>query len=87
MIKLTRLNGSELYLNTDLIETIEATPDTHLTLANGQHYVVLEEIRVIVERIVAYKARIARRSNSNPTQKYLRRRQLESYLPQCRLED
>ena len=87
MIKLTRLNGSELYLNPDLIETIEATPDTHLTLANGQHYVVLDEIRVIVERIVAYKARIGRRSNGNPTRKYLRRRQIENYLPQCRLDD
>ncbi len=87
MIKLTRLNGSELYLNPDLIETIEATPDTHLTLANGQHYVVLEVIRVIVERIIAYKALIIRRSKGNPTQKYLRRRQLASYLPPCRMEE
>lgn len=64
MIRLTRLNGSEFYLNPDLIEALEETPDTQVTLSNGQHYVVVEHIRVIREMIVSYNARILRRSYS-----------------------
>ena len=55
MIKLTRLDGSELFVNPDLIETIEETPDTHLTLANGKKYIVLEKTPAIVEKIVSGK--------------------------------
>ena len=35
MIRLTKLDGSEMYLNPDQIEIIEETPDTHITLLNG----------------------------------------------------
>ena len=63
MIKLSRLNGSEFYLNPDLIEALEATPDTHVTLSNGQRYVVHESINTIRERIIAYNAMILRRSS------------------------
>ena len=40
MIKLTRLHNSEFYLNPHLIERIEETPDTIITLVNDNHYVV-----------------------------------------------
>lgn len=58
MIKVTRLNGSELTINADLIETMEATPDTVLTLVNEHKWVVKEPVEEVIERIVAYKRRI-----------------------------
>jgi flagellar protein FlbD len=58
MIELTRLNGRTMMLNSDLIKTAEASPDTMLTLINGEKLIVREEIREVVERILAYRARL-----------------------------
>ncbi len=57
MIELTRLNGSPMVLNSDLIKTAEASPDTMLTLINGEKLIVREEIAEVVERVLAYRAR------------------------------
>ena len=62
MIKLTRFNKSELYLNPDLVKTIEETPDTVITLINDDHYLVREGAEEVVERIVDYRVRILRQS-------------------------
>lgn len=59
MIKLTRLNNSEFYLNPHLIERIEETPDTIITLVNDNHYVVTEKAKAVVAAIVAYRVHIA----------------------------
>ncbi len=64
MIKVTKLDKSEMYLNPDLIETVEETPDTHITLTNGNRYLVVEKARVLVDRVVAYKARIIHRADT-----------------------
>ena len=58
MILLTRLNGSEIGVNADLIERVEATPDTVICLIDGTRYVVLERPTEVVSRIVAFRARI-----------------------------
>lgn len=58
MIELTRLNGRTIMLNSDLIKTAEASPDTMLTLINGEKLIVREEIGDVVERILAYRARL-----------------------------
>ena len=58
MIKLTRLNRNEIVVNSDLIEHIEITPDTVLTLINGEKLVVTEPVDAVIERIVAFKRRI-----------------------------
>ena len=58
MIWVTRLNGSEIVVNADLIETVESTPDTVVTLVDGKKYVVHESARDIVERVRAYRAAI-----------------------------
>jgi flagellar protein FlbD len=67
MIELTRLNGIPMVLNSDLIKTAEASPDTMLTLINGEKLIVREEIAEVMERILAYRARllavVARRLN------------------------
>ena len=86
MIKLTRLDGSTIYLNPDQIETVEETPDTHITLMNGNRFLVLEKTRVIVEKIVVFKARIIHRAETSRMQKYLIKRRVESYRPVCNPE-
>lgn len=58
MIELTRLNGKVMILNSDLIKTAEASPDTMLTLINGEKLIVREEIADITERVLAYRARL-----------------------------
>lgn len=57
MIKVTRLNGSELVINADLIETIEERPDTIVTLTNTHRFVVKETIDELLEQIAAYRQR------------------------------
>jgi flagellar protein FlbD len=58
MIELTRLNGSPMVLNSDLIKTAEASPDTMLTLINGEKLIVREETAEVMERVLAYRARL-----------------------------
>jgi len=69
VILVTRLNGSIYYINADLIQTIEPTPDTVITLTNNEKLVVKEPIEVLVERIIEYKhqvygARLINKENS-----------------------
>lgn len=58
MIKLTRLNGTEFVINSDHIETVEATPDTVITLTNEHKWVVRETPDEVIERTVAFKRRL-----------------------------
>ena len=58
MIQLTRLNGNPIVLNSDLIKTAEAAPDTMLTLINGEKIIVREPCDEVTERILAYRARL-----------------------------
>jgi flagellar protein FlbD len=58
MIELTRLNGTPMVLNSDLIKTAEASPDTMLTLINGEKMIVREDCGEVVERVIAYRARL-----------------------------
>jgi len=58
MIHVTRLNQSSIVLNCDLIEQIESTPDTVITLTNNQKLTVLETAEEIVERIRLYRRSI-----------------------------
>lgn len=56
MIELTRLNGNLILLNSDLIKTAEASPDTMLTLINGEKLIVREELSLVRERMIDYRA-------------------------------
>jgi flagellar protein FlbD len=58
MIELTRLNGTPIVLNSDLIKTAEASPDTMLTLINGEKLIVRETCAEVAERVLAYRARL-----------------------------
>lgn len=58
MITITRLNKRVLVLNADLIKMIESTPDTIITLINGDSVIVLESVDEIVERAIDYQRRV-----------------------------
>jgi flagellar protein FlbD len=59
MIRLTRLNHEPFILNSDLIEYLEMTPDTVITLTTGQKLMVHETAEDVVERIIAFRRAIA----------------------------
>jgi len=58
MIRLTRLSHAPIVLNADLIQMIESTPDTVVTLTNGQKVMVLETADDVVGRVVSYRRRL-----------------------------
>lgn len=59
MIELTKLNKKKFYLNCDLIETIESTPDTVITLRNGKLVLVQETPDQIVGYVIDYKKKLS----------------------------
>lgn len=58
MIKVTRLNNQEFYINCHQIEFIESTPDTVISLISGRKVIVKEPPEVIIERIIDYRRKI-----------------------------
>lgn len=58
MIEVTRLKGSKIIINAELIEVVEQTPDTVITLTSGKKYVVSETGKEIVDLVVEYKRKI-----------------------------
>lgn len=58
MIKLKRLNGEIIVINHDLIEMIEATPDTVLTLTTGKKILVKESVDEVIEKAAQFKNRV-----------------------------
>jgi len=67
MIKLTRRDKQEIILNSDLIETIEETPDTVITLTTGRRHLVCESAAQIILKITEFKASILRMGASPPS--------------------
>lgn len=65
MIPLTRLNGSPIYINSDLIKYSEASPDTMLTLIHGEKMVVRESCEEVVQRMTAYRIQVLRNVAEN----------------------
>lgn len=58
MIWVTRLDDTELAVNSDLILTVESTPDTLLALTNGERLLVKQSVPEIIERVVAFRRRV-----------------------------
>ena len=58
MIPLRRLNNQTMMVNADLIESLEATPDTVVTLVSGNKLLVRDTMEEIQAKIVEYKRRI-----------------------------
>jgi flagellar protein FlbD len=62
MITLTRLNGATFALNDQLVERIEANPDTVVVLVDGKKFIVSEPVAEVVEQIRQARADVAIRS-------------------------
>ncbi len=55
MVTVTRLNGKQFVINSELIETSEETPDTVITIRDGKKFVVKESLENLIEQIIIYK--------------------------------
>jgi flagellar protein FlbD len=55
MISLTRLNHRPLVINPDLIISIEETPDTIITLSNGEKIAVEEKVKEVIQRVIQFR--------------------------------
>ena len=62
MIIVTRLNGPQLSVNPDLLQRIDATPDTILTLVDGTKYIVEESMPQVIDLITDYRANLLARA-------------------------
>ena len=60
MIILTRLHGTGLAVNCDLIERVEAAPETVVTLVDGSRYVVRESVAEVVDKVRDFRASVVR---------------------------
>ena len=58
MIKVTTFRDTEIIINADLIESVEKTPDTIITLTTGKKLMVKQTVEEIVEAVVAYRQRV-----------------------------
>jgi flagellar protein FlbD len=67
MIRLTRLNHVPLMLNSDLIEHLEVTPDTVITLTTGQKFMVLESAEEVLNRVIEFRQAVFTRMCQCPT--------------------
>ena len=59
MIHVTRINGDDLILNAGLIEFIEATPDTVISMTTGRRIMVKESVLEVVDRVTDYESRVS----------------------------
>jgi flagellar protein FlbD len=64
LIQVTRLDGQEVYVNSDLILFVEKSPETILTLQNGKKVTVKESIPAVIEKIIEFKSRCFPKSSS-----------------------
>lgn len=55
MIKVMRINSKELVVNAELIEFMEATPDTVISLTTGRKLVVADPIDAVIKKVLEYK--------------------------------
>ncbi len=64
MFFLTRLNNTPLVVNPDLIVSMEETPDTMITLSNGEKIAVQEKIVEVIRRVIEFRRRIFSPANT-----------------------
>ncbi len=58
MIKILKMNGEEMVINAELIETIKATPDTVINLTSGKKILVVDEVDEIINKVISYRKKI-----------------------------
>jgi flagellar protein FlbD len=55
VILITRLNGTSIYINAEMVKSVEPTPDAVITLTSGEKLVAREPVDVIIGRIIEYQ--------------------------------
>ncbi len=74
MIKLEKLNGTTIVINAELIESVEAAPDTVINLATGNRYLVKDPVDVVIAKVIEYKKKVyAERKCVNPLEGFERK--------------
>ncbi len=58
MIILKKLNGSEIVINAELVETVESCGNTVINLVNGNRFIVMETKEEVISKIVEYKKKV-----------------------------
>jgi len=59
VIAVTKLNGEKFVVNAELVEMVESTPDTIVSLTTGKKYMVRETVDDVVDRIIQYRRQIS----------------------------
>lgn len=71
MIKLEKLNGTLVVLNAELIESVEAGPDTVINLATGNRFLVRNSVDDVIAKVVEYKKKVySERKCINPLEAF-----------------
>ncbi|MFH1848104.1 MAG: flagellar FlbD family protein [Candidatus Omnitrophota bacterium] len=65
MIKLTRADGREIIINAELIQYVESTPDTIITLTTNQKLMVKEKAADLINKVIEYKQKVNHKPLSN----------------------
>lgn len=60
MIKLTLFNDADVIVNADLIEFVERTPDTLVSLTTGKKVMVKESVEDVINKVISYRRLIAK---------------------------
>ena len=55
MIKVRKINGEEIIINAELIETVEARPDTTISLVTGNKIIVKDTVAEVIEKVIEYR--------------------------------
>jgi flagellar protein FlbD len=74
MIKLEKLNGSLVVVNAEIIESVEAAPDTVINLATGNKFIVKDSVDSVIAKVVEYKKQVySERKCVNPIEGFERK--------------
>ena len=74
MILLHKLNGQEIVLNAELIESVETTPDTVINLVTGNRFIVKESKEDVMEAVIEYRKKVySQRNVINPIEGFEKR--------------
>lgn len=57
MITVTRINNQPITINAEIIEFVEATPDTIISTMTGKKILVKDSVEEVIEKIIAYRQR------------------------------
>lgn len=60
MVRLTLYNDADIVVNADMIESVERTPDTLISLTTGKKVMVKESVEDVISKVIAYRRLIAR---------------------------